>query len=473
MANLRPFATGDFLLLALVLLLAGGARAGYLIVCADSGKQPGPLRVQDEPRRLHGLPPGTTLRGKADPNELDGLVHNLKERNWFGTLAPLAGHEEQTAHVAPGYPWLLAWLSRVVPDERLDFTVRWIQCVLGALAAALYFLFALRAFPGRAVAVLAGLFTALHPFWIVNTAAINDGTLTTFLLALVLFLGTVITQTSGPIASLLYGLGLAGLCLVRAALLPFSFLAVAWLLLRSRSLQRGWLCALLAFLGFANGLAPWTVRNIQRFGEPVPIVDSAYLHLWAGNNPQADGGPLTDSMLASLPDDLAKVESQPARYARLGKRVKEEVVQHPAKTIDRRFRSGLAFFLGADWSRTGAFAEPVSGGGELPGWLARYDEVILAGTLLGMLLLAVLGWRWSYAWRAEMVPATLALLWVPLPYLLGHAEALSGPRLPLDGVLFCLAAFAIACLLPGGRALAEGPSAAEEPREPAGAPRWQ
>ena len=57
--------------------------------------------------------------------------------------------------------------------------------------------------------------------------------------------------------------------------------------------------------------------------------------------------------------------------------------------------------------------------------------------------------RWTYAWRAESMPAALAVIWVPLPYLLSHAELLNGPRLPLDGVLLCYAAFAIACLVPG------------------------
>jgi hypothetical protein len=40
-------------------------------------------------------------------------------------------------------------------------------------------------------------------------------------------------------------------------------------------------------------------------------------------------------------------------------------------------------------------------------------------------------------------------MWIPLPYILSHAEALSGPRLPLDGVLLCYSAFAIGCLVPG------------------------
>ena len=97
-----------------------------------------------------------------------------------------------------------------------------------------------------------------------NTGWSDDGSLTAFLLGLSLFMVQVPSaQTGGPFASLLFGLTLAGLALVRAALLPFAFAALIWFLLRSRTLARGWLCGLLAFLGFANGLAPWTVRNVQ------------------------------------------------------------------------------------------------------------------------------------------------------------------------------------------------------------------
>jgi hypothetical protein len=92
---------------------------------------------------------------------------------------------------------------------------------------------------------------------------------------------------------------------------------------------------------------------------------------------------------------------------------------------------------------------------------------MLSTALLVLLLLGVLGWRWSYAYRHESMPAALAAVWVPLPYLLSHAEALSGPRLPLDGVLLCCAAFAVACLLPGvGRGLLHGANDDHRPARP-------
>ena len=181
--------------------------------------------------------------------------------------APLASGEEVTAHTAPGYALFLAGIALLPVDLPPDQIVRWIQCGLGTLAAACYFLFALRAFGNRWVAALTGLFCALDPFWIINTAEIKDGVLATFLLAACLFVGIRASQSGGPISSLVYGFALAALALVRAVLLPFALVALLWFLLRCRLVRRGWLCALLAFLGLVIGLSRWTVRDYQIFGD--------------------------------------------------------------------------------------------------------------------------------------------------------------------------------------------------------------
>jgi len=448
MAETRPFGIGDFLLLVLVLALAGAARAGYLISYADNAQTEGPLLVQDPSPVLRDLPSGATLRGKSRPTELDALIHNLKEHNWFGSLAPFATAEEQTAHVAPGYPWMIAQLARVLDPGVLDSSVRWIQCGLGALTAGLYFLFARRAFASTTVATLAGLFCAIYPFWIINTANIADGVLSSFLLAVSLCLGVRAVQTNGPFASLLFGLSLAGLTLVRAAFLPFAFIGLAWFLLRSRQESRGWLCALLAFLGFANGLVPWTVRNYQVFQEPVPVVTSVHFHLWIGNNPKATGGAASDAMMALAPEaELREIKEQPRRYGRLGQLAWDEVSSQPLKTLQRRVQAWLYFFFSERFFQDTFLAEAVSP--DRP--IQPLDMQILCPSLVAMLFLALLGWRWTYGWRKDALLSVLALIWVPVPYIFSHAESLHGPRLPLDGVLLCYAAFALACFLPGIR----------------------
>jgi hypothetical protein len=470
MIDLRRFGIGEGVLLVLVLAAAAGARGWYLWACADSGHQAAPLQVQDSQPVLPGWP---ERRGRQPPTEQDVLVHNLTEHRWFGTVAPLAGAEEQTAHVTPGYPWLLSLLERVPFDlGPVDRAVRWIQALLGTLAAGFYFLFARRAFRSRLVATLAGLLCAGHPFWVFNTAEIDDGVVSSFLLAACLLLGARGSQAGGPLTSLLYGLGLAGLALVRAALLPFAFVAVLWFLLRCRAVKLGWLYALLAFLGFAIGLTPWTLRNWQVFGDVFPIVNSAYLHLWIGNNPLATGGPLPEATLREALSEETTREleglDQKARYGQLAGRVADEVRTWPAEALQRRLWAGLYFFFGEEWFKEQRLARPDSTlAAQMPEWLALSYPVLLAGALLGMLLLGVLGWRWTYGWRRSAMPAALAVMWVPLPYLLSHAGALSGPRLPLDGVLLCYAAFALVYLVPGfGRNLRLGEEAFHEEEKP-------
>lgn len=447
MTPIRRFGAVDFVLFLYIVLLAGGIRAGYLMLSAGNGHNAGPLIVQDS------VPPSADHSAETD---LQTLTRNIKEKNSFSSMAPLADAQEDTAHASPGYPYLLGELARFVAADQFDLIVRWGQCGLGALTAGLYYLFARRAFRSLAVGVLAGTLCALHPFWIVNTAAVDDGVVASFLVALVLFVGARASETSGPFTSLLYGLGLAGAALVRAAFLPFAFVALAWFLLRTRRLPSGWLGALLAFLGFVTGVAPWMIRNWQVFHDVAPIVDSTYLHVWMGNNPQADGGPVDPD--AALPSETIKelkdVQNQPERYARLGRMVWDNLRADPAAVPQHRLQSGLAFLFGAPPrslpGQTAYIPVVAAATPEADKALASY-QVFFLWTALGMSVLGLLGWRWSYGWRAESAPAALAMIWIPLPYILSHAEALSGPRLPLDGVLLCYTAFALLCFVPGVR----------------------
>lgn len=421
MLEMRRFTWTEALLLAVIVLLAAGTRAGYLITCTDSGRTGGPLLVES-------LSP-----------QLDVLVKNLKTKYRFAVPSSADGEDKDIASLSPGYPVLAAVVASLVEDAAWPSAMRWLQCGLGALTAGLYFLFARRAFRSTVAAFLAGLLCAVHPFWIVDIAALADGTTATFLLALALFLGGRASQTSGPISSLLYGLALAALALVRAALLPFAFVGLAWFLLRSRTLARGWLAALLAFLGFVNGLAPWTVRNWQLFGQPLPIVDSGYHHLWIGNKPSESKGA----------EEAASTDPPSSREERYAHEIVQELRDRPAEAVHRRLQTGLHFVFGERWFSVGRLADLTDSQENLPSWLAWSYPVALESTMLVLVLLGLLGWRWTYAWRTSAMPSSLAVIWVPLPYILSHAGTLSGPRLPLDGVLLCYVAFCLACLFPG------------------------
>ncbi len=437
----EPPAFSIMSILALLLVVAGaaGTRVGYFALAADWGRAEPALQVQ----------------GVTDETCFRQLVKNERDHQWFGCQAPLADKDEVTAHLAPGYPWLLGQLSRYTDWH--DIIARGANVAFGSLTAALLFLFARRAFQSFSIAFLAGLLAAVHPFWILNAGEVNDGALATFLLSACLMLGTRGSQMGGPFTSLLFGLSLAGLSMTRAALLPFSVVALLWFLWQTRSFKWGWFAGLLAFLGFANGLAPWTVRNFQQFGQPIPMVDSVYLHLWMGNNPQSTGSTLDEKTLReSLSQERLNVllaePNQARRYGQLGRDFLDEVANDPASTVKRRFTAGQTFLLGENGLKSHTFSKLNENENEdaiaPPEWLADSRELILRGTLLGLLILSIFGWKWSQHWDGSARLLTIAAVWLPLPYLLSHAEAWSGPRLPWDAVLVCYAAVALVGWLP-------------------------
>ena len=477
----QPFGMRETLLAFLVFIVAAGLRVGYvLVVVGDLQREP-PFQVQDPQAAINVIRTNFKESDKEKTGwlafgvtEHDRLVINVSDSNWYGCRAILADQEEVTAHISPGYVSLVGYLLRLVgnPGTTTQILV-WTQCLLGTVTCVMYFLFARLASGSTLVGGLAGVLTAIHPFWIVNVAELQDGTLTCFLLVCILFLGTAAVNSASPVASFFFGGALAGMSLVRAALLPFSFVACIWVLLRCRNQHRGWMCALLVFLGFGNGLAPWTVRNFQVYGTLLPVTDSVFVHMWMGNNPAANGGPQNESDLrkALKPERLQSLlaeKDQARRYRLLGEDVWESVTSQPATmTIEKRSRSGLGFVFGNAWlqlpSFSQVFARQDAPAGpttvlffdmnreDLPSWIKSGLPPMMSGMLMFMLLFGLLGWRWNYGLSQAVSLSSLAMLWIPLPYILSHAELFSGPRLPLDGVLLSYAAFALAWLLPGFR----------------------
>ncbi len=382
MTEMPRFGLKDFSLLLLVLAAAAGARFGYLSAALDNLADPAPLVVQ-------------SAQGPKGP------AKDSRGEAWWLTPAPLSKEEEKTAHTAPGFPWLVGALANALDDPARTIGIfRYVQLALGTLTAGLYFLFARRAFRSAAVGTLTGLLCALHPFWVVNTLELNDGVLTCFLLGLAMATGARAGQEGDALASLLYGLSLAGLALVRAALLPFALAGALWFLLRCRKIPRGWLCALLAFLGFANGLAPWTIRNVRTFHQVVPVADSLYLHLWMGVNDRADGGPQDEKTLeASLPkerlDELLAEKNQARRYHMLSRDVLRQAAEDPAGTLHRRLWAGEYFVFGRAWFKESGTLAKLRPDNRLPPQFADSYNGILEATLLGMLVFGLLGWRWS------------------------------------------------------------------------------
>lgn len=446
-ANGRPATLLTYLFGLLVLIVALGTRYYYLteFQFLDSNAN-NVWQVQG--RDLVSMPP--------DRTDLDQLVDNLKKDGLAGFVSrtPLGPEkEEPTAHLSPLYPLMRAGIEKLAEDQKetLPFSkgsaVRWVQLVLGALTCLCYYLVAWRAFgQNQLLALLVGLVTAFYPFWIINTGELEDGVLASFLLAWSLSLGIYVGQKGGVVRSFLLGVVLAALALTRASLLPFAIVVQLWFFLRCRSVPQGSLSAIFCLLGFIGGLAPWAYQCFHVFHAPVPIVNSAWFHVWVGNNPATDGGNYQWSMKKRLdPVLFKKLEATPVtdRYALLAETVTSEIIEKPADTAKRRLKSAMQFLFGTP-TMHGTLFWPGEKTSPAPLWL----RPVLLLSLVAILALALLGWRWSYGWKKQSAPLSLAVFWVPLPYLLSHADQLHSSRLPWDGVLIVLAAVGLLAMLP-------------------------
>ncbi len=451
------------------------------------------------------------VQGRSPPvrppsnTELERLDYNLDQNGFpagFVAPAPLGPKTEQlvpdrepnkpplkmmlpenevTAYRAPLYPLMRYGLHQALKeyakykDENPVMiptgAVRTGQLILGSLTCVIYYMLTLRAFGGnRFLALLVGLATAAYPFWVINSAELEDGTLAAFLLAVSLWLGMRIGQRGGAISALLFGIALGGLALTRAAFLPFAVVLLLWLFIRCRKVSLGGLCSILAFLGFVGSLTPWTIRNYREFGKPIPIVTSAWLDIWAGNNPMADGSaydkPMAERLKQTEPELHKKMAETPQadRYELLAPLVKKEILEQPRQTLYRRVRATMQFFLGVhalQGDGVAFFKRGTDNDSDLGVVFPEpWVRPLLITTLVAMYLLAILGWRWSYGWKRMSAPLALALFWIPLPYILTHAGPLHDSRLPMDGVFIVLAMVGLVGLIPGlGKSLMAGEQA--------------
>jgi hypothetical protein len=139
--------------------------------------------------------------------------------------------------------------------------------------------------------------------------------------------------------------------------------------------------------------------------------------------------------------------NQARRYGMLAKDLSTRIEDNPAGVLEKRLRAGICFLFGAAWLHDYTFTRENWPSDE-PTGLAELIPLALPVFMIVMLTLGLLGWRWSYGWNREANLGSLALVWIPLPYVLSHGDYFCGPRLPLDGVLLTFAAFALGWMFP-------------------------
>lgn len=185
----------------------------------------------------------------------------------------------------PGFPVFIAAVTACHPGS-----VVVIKTGLAVLDASTTILIALLAgflWRDRRAALAAGAWAAVHPVFLLQVADVRSEGLFMFLLTLALVLFAYGSRDGREWLSLLAGLASGLAALTRPeALLVIVFLAAAKLTRGSPACGRRWRAAVLLLLGATIPLAPWTARNMLRYGEVLIVNDAFGINFWRGASPE-------------------------------------------------------------------------------------------------------------------------------------------------------------------------------------------
>ncbi len=228
-------------------------------------------------------------RGFGDWLYYNGVANAIADGQWFiDPFAAATGQEVASASHPPLYPLVLSVISLVGGTGWRSH--RALGVVLGAVSVVLIALLARRVAGDRA-GLVAGAIAALHPLLVAADGALLSETLYTPLFAGVLLCAYRLLDDPRARWAVALGalIGLAALTRSEALLLiPLLAVPVA---LRTRP---GWaLRAGAAALACVVVIAPWTIRNWDAFGRPVPISTQDGALLAGANCPDTYHGPDT------------------------------------------------------------------------------------------------------------------------------------------------------------------------------------
>lgn len=194
----------------------------------------------------------------------------------------------------PFYPGFLAILFMISGGYSLTL-VQIVQALLHGGTTLLVYFTARRLYPER-YALAAQIVCGLYPVLIWFTARIWVETIMTFLIALLAYGLVVFLEKPAVEKSILLGIAIAALALVKSVMLLFPFVLLIYFIRiwRWNGLYRGLVIIFVA----AALISPWTVRNYLITGKIIPIHTSLGINLIEGD---VIGQFLTDSPLEEYP----------------------------------------------------------------------------------------------------------------------------------------------------------------------------
>jgi 4-amino-4-deoxy-L-arabinose transferase-like glycosyltransferase len=242
----------------------------------------------------------------------------------------------------PLYAWALAAVYRAFGYE--FELVRWTQALLGALAAALTCVLALRLMR-RGPALLCGIAVALYgPLVFYEAAFLREAPAAALCVAVLFLLDTALRPSERPHPHAILLLALAGLVLgltvlLRSNVLVFAVGAVAWAWWAGRSRR----LALVLAAGIALPVAPVVALNTARSGRLALVSSSGPYNFFVGNVHDATG----DGKGAWAYYGKVKASGPPESVS-LYRKAFEDIAAHPFAFVKLQARKAWLFFSPAD-----------------------------------------------------------------------------------------------------------------------------
>ena len=209
-----------------------------------------------------------------------------------GFSSPFSGNTGPTAWEPPLYPFLIAGVFKVfgIYTQASALVLLSLNSIFSAVTSVPIFLIAKRCF-GERVAVWSSWTWALLPpviFW--STRYVWETSLAALLLAVIFWLALLLKEKDRLGSWLAFGLLWGIAALTNTSSLSFLPASGLWAWYRRAKLgKRSLVGVLVASLGFALCIAPWSVRNYVTFGRFVFIRSNFGAELRLGNGPGANG----------------------------------------------------------------------------------------------------------------------------------------------------------------------------------------
>lgn len=228
---------------------------------------------------------------------------------------------------APGLPFFIAGATLCHPRSAVAAKLALAACDVATAALACALVLLLFGDGARRAALLAAGLVAVDPFLVLASSDVTSEPLATLLAtgalcALLRARRALHSDERGASAFACAG----GAALALASLTRPASLAVAplWLLLpvagsadeaRRANARDAAAVVLASALALAATLAPWTLRNLHHFGEPIVVNDAGGYNAWRGTHPRVHAMLATTSP-ARFADDSRALEQELDRLAR-------------------------------------------------------------------------------------------------------------------------------------------------------------